>query len=375
MKKVGIFTWHDVVSAYSCLFYLKKELDKEYKVDLWGFSPKKKIQKKNQNDYFSFTETWYGTIRRVRVYLAKMHVILMARKYDVLIINDLDFFRAGYIIKKIYSHKIIIHYNTEIHGTDVVYPRHTISFYEKHASYPDMIIECLDERAEYRKSQYNIEKKIYVIDNTIPSSEISQSILKEEVEVSKYFTFENNLPILIYAGGCNLSRNLGDIIDSANIFEGKLNYLFFCYGSERDFGIVQHKCDQHKNCHLYSAVGRELLLNIMNKCDIGIQYYDPNFSINHYLASPSKFYEYISVGLNVLSSKNHGIDRMIEEYNLGICFDEEEGIVGGLERLLNKGITERSYIINVFNGKLCYEINSRTAIDAMKKLINGEINL
>lgn len=369
MVKICVLTWHDISSAYACLHYLKNELLKKVDVvDIWGFSHSSQIMD-NDGFYHSFTDTWYGKIRRFRVYASKIHAFLIALKYDVIILNDLSFFRCGYIIKKLFPNKKIIHYNTEIHGSDVTYPRHTISFYNKYANYPDMIIECLKERADYRKKEFRIQKKIYVIDNTLPQSEVKKAFVTD-MDVSKYLQFKNNtVPTLIYAGGCNLSRSLGDILDCALDFSDKLNFLFLCYGSSFDFERVRRLVDKYDNCYLYEAVDRVTLLNIMAKCDIGIQYYDPTVSINHQLASPSKFYEYISVGLNVVSSNNYGIDRMIKEHNLGVCFTNEEGIKGGIEKLLMKGLNKRENIKKSFEKNFCYEVDSKETLEALENLI------
>lgn len=368
--KICILTWHGVSTAYSCLLYLREVLSHHNDVKLWAFNPRKQMPNKDISYFNSFSDTWYGKIKRFRVYIGRIHAFLIALKCDVVIINDLDFFKIGYIAKKWFPQKVIIQYNTEICGSDVPYPIHAKAFYERHASYPDMIIECLKERADYRKETYKIDKKIYVINNTIPQSELTNA-LEAEVEIDKFFKFKNpDLPCLVYAGGCSLSRNLIDILNCTDFFSDKLNFLFFCHGSEQDFSKVKTICMQHDNCYLYHSVDRITLLNVLQKCDIGIQYYDPNVSVNHKFASPSKFYEYISVGLNVVSSNNCGINRMIEEYNLGVCFTNEEGIKGGIDRLLTKGLNSRENIIKAFKKHFCYEVDSKETIQELISLIN-----
>ena len=371
MKKICILTMRDISSAYACLLYLRTALSKNSKVDIWSFSHQKQI-KNAEIFHNSFTDTWYGKIRRFRVYAAKLHAFIISFKYDVLVINDLDFFRVGYYIKKIRPYTIVIQYNTEIHGNDIKYPRHTISFYEKHVDYPDMIIECLNERGDYRKKTFGIKKHIFVINNTLPLYEVNNA-LNSGINVSHFFKFKNpNNLTLIYAGGCNLSRSLGDIIECAEIFLNKINFLFFCYGANKDYDAVQNEVDKYENCYLYKAVDRITLLNVMNFCDIGIQYYDPDFSINHYLAAPSKFFEYISVGLNVISSNNYGINQIIDKYDLGVCFTNEEGIAGGINKLLNKGLNSRKKIKKIFETQLCYEVDAQKALCAINKMIYKE---
>lgn len=373
MKKICILSWRDVSSAYSCLFYLKNSLMKNYEnVSMWARTPRNRIDKDKCVGYYSFHDSWYGHIRFFRKYIGRIHALLIAKKNDIIIINDLDFFRVGYYIKKMYPKKKIIHYNTEIHGTDVKYSKNIVKFYERHADYPDMIIECLKERAEYRKETFGIKKKIYVINNTLPLKEIeseSFSETDEKYNVDEYLKFDKKLPILIYAGGCNLSRNLGDVIKSAGEFRDQLNYLFFCYGNDNDFAMVKKEGEKYENCKIYKAVNRSELLKIMRRCDIGVQYYDPDVSVNHYLASPSKLYEYIGVGLNIISSNNHGIDKIIQDNKIGVCFSKEEGIVRGIRKLLNQGLQDKLYIREIFKEKYCYEIDSEEALKEIQKII------
>ena len=360
--KIGIFSEHDVSAAYSCLFYLKDKLEQKYQVDMWAKADRNKIL--NNNNLYLFNEQWYKSIRRFRIYASKIHMFLLGRKYDVIIINDLDFFRMAYWLKKIFPQKKVIHYNTEIQDKDVKYPWHTVRFYEKHASYPDAIIECLNERANYRKKKYNIHKKIYVINNTLPTSVLNFD-KNHDMKIEKYFTFSEDYPIVVYAGGCNLSRALGDVIDAAKNHINEFNFLFFCYGDKEDFDIVKRKCDKYSNCRLYHAVDRKTLFDIMKKCNIGIQYYDPTYSVNHLYASPSKFYEYIALGLKVISSNNEGINHMIEEDKLGWCLKNDETISDCFDRVKGITNTEKERIIKVFEEKYSYEASAYKVIDAI----------
>ena len=371
MKNITIFTFHDTSSAYSCLLYLKKVLEKEYNVNIWSFTPKKKI---NDNNSYTFESRWYGNIRYFRIFLSHIDVLLMMlfSKKELFIINDLDFFIPAYIVKKLKKNVKIIHYNTEIHGEDVKYPNYITKFYKKHAGFPDMIIECLQERADYRRKTFNITKDIYVINNTIPKSYIDEICLKE-IDTSEYLNFQRNYPILIYAGGCDLSRKLGDIINCIPNFDKKINFVFFCHGTEKDFQLVEKqisKFSKYENWRLYKSVSKDILLNVMADCDIGVSYYDPNISINHYYASPSKIFEYLGVGLSVLSSNNEGMNRIILSNNLGYCLNNDETIENGINNLLLKGLQNKDLNIKIFNDTLCYEKDSKETINLIKKIMD-----
>ena len=109
----------------------------------------------------------------------------------------------------------------------------------------------------------------------------------------------------------------------------------------------------------------------MQFCDIGINYYVPEFSINHKYAAPTKFYEYIACGLNVVSTNNEGINKIIENNNIGVCIKQKENMEDAIKRLLEKGLNDRESIRKTFEEKYCYEISSFSAIQEIKKIVNA----
>lgn len=370
MKKIAIFTWHNISSAYSCLIYLKHELERNNTVHLWSFTDPDKIQDQEAKkpSYFSFSKSWYGSIPRFRVYMAKLICVVKSLKYDIIIINDLDFFIPAYFIKKIKPSIKIVHYNTEICGFEIRCFKYILNFYEKHAAFPDLIIECLEERGNWRKKQFGISKPIYTIDNTLPQKSLK---LVRKWEAISYSNFpNNNLPIVIYAGGASLTRQLHEILDCVDEFRDKLNFLFFCYGNDMELSkldkFVSEKC-HGKNISVNRAIPREKLLQIMNRCDIGINYYRPDVSINFKYAAPSKFYEYLACGLNIVTTNNEGINKIVENNDIGVCIAENETIGNALDKLLTKGLKKKEDIIKLFIEKYSYELEASSVVEEILK--------
>ena len=367
MIKIGIFSYHDLRNAYSCLFYLQNALNKYMQVDVWGLTPKKDIKIDN---YYSFLDTWFGRIPKIRMLFSKFFFFFKTKKYDVIIINDLDFFVEGIFIKHIYKNKVLIHYNTELYNKED-YPTfgYLLKFYEKHADEPDMIIDCIRERAVFRKKQYAITKPIYIIHNTLPNNIEEPDI---SLNIKKYLNFDNDFPIAIYAGGINDDRGLRFILKDISELSGKVNFLFFLYGNDSDIKTVKGQFGEVDNCRIYKAVERKTLFKIMEYCSIGIQYYDPDKGVNQRYAAPSKFYEYVAMGLNVVSSNNEGINHVIEENKLGICIQPQESFAEAVQRLLKQGLKSKVYIQKIFASKLCYEVDSQEAIKKITEFIDRD---
>lgn len=371
-KSVYIFTWHDLSSAYSCLLYLKQRLTKTTNVTLWSKTDLTKLSRDKRMNHLSFTNKWYGKMRKIRYILACFDVffICITQKNILAIVNDWDFYIPVYFAKKINKSMKVVHYNTEISGEDVKINPFIEKFYTNHANFPDIIIECLKQRADWRKKKYKIKKDIYVINNTLPLEEV------EDMDTSSYpLVIDNirNLPVLVYAGRASLSRQLGDIIDCIPKFANEIYFLFFCYGSDDELSVLkktfQDKCKSN-NYHINDAINRKELLKVMTQCNIGVNYYIPDFSINHKYASPTKFFEYMACGLNIVSTNNEGINNIINEEGIGECIGDNENLSDALHRLLKSGLKNRDEIKSLFAQKYCYEIDSKKAIEQIEKLIH-----
>ena len=366
-KKIIIYTWNNISKAYSCLHYLKNQLEKTSTVECWSLTPSECISSPKQNSYYSFYDLKCWKLKGIRHFIIFYNVYkrMIDNPDDIYIINDLKFFHTAYLAKKKNPNIIIIHYNTEIPGKDVKVPYFVRHFYSRFADFPDVIIDCLLERAEWRKNTYNIQKDIYVINNTLPKDVLDNS---SDYDVENIIHKAGDRKILLYAGGINKSRNLYEIADCIPLFDNDVFFLFYCYGSDDDLKILkilQDKYEKYNNFMFCKSIDRNDLIKVMKICDIGVNYYDPKFSINHLYSSPSKLFEYMACGMNIISTKNVGVDRIIIGDDLGVCINENESFADALQRLLLKGLKEKEYISNIFSSKYEYSIDSSKALEVI----------
>lgn len=371
MKKAVILTYHLVNNSYSCLFYLKQAIESQCNVNIWGLTKKENMNDTFKKEYHSFLDLPYGKIPKVRALIAKLHAFIIGMKNDIVIINDFEFYIEAFLLKKLFPSKKIVFYCTEIPDENTRCPQYIIKFYQKHINFPDVIIDCLENRAQYRKNEYGLRSDYYIINNTIPQRMVDKTIDKK-YDASRYLDFENSNPIVIYTGGCNVSRGIRGVIEAIPFFSERLNFVFFCHGEEKDINALKEKCTNYSNCRIYAGVDRTTLLNVMQYCDIGIQYYDPNVSMNTKLAAPSKFFEYLSLGLSVLSTDNEGINKMIEKDGLGVCIKNKQTAMDGLQHILDNNLLDKERIKREFYLKYCYEVDSKMTIDKLIDLIKSD---
>lgn len=152
---------------------------------------------------------------------------------------------------------------------------------------------------------------------------------------------------------------------------------FYCFGTDEAINSLRVECEEKLNgkYKLITNRPREEVLNRIRMADIGIVYYDPEYSINTRYAAPTKFFEYVSLGIPVMSSGNESLIKIINEYGLGEYMHENNvnGMREGLYRLLKdkgyrKQISENEE--KAFKNYLCYEVQSEKAIKKIVDVIN-----
>ena len=376
--KITVLTRHDLSTSYSCILYLKETLEKYAEVSLWSFTPPENIDtrfKKNSKSFLSYPvyKDINKKLNRFKEALSMFHAILISLKSDTIIVNDMEFILSVYIAKKIKKNLKVIHYNTELYGGSVPCSVFLMKFYEKHASFPDLILECLPERAAYRKKLYKIDKPVFCINNTLPSY-LAKQYISSEYKTESYVDFKVKKPILVYAGGTDKTRGLAKILESLEYISDKINVLMFCSGSENDINDIKNQCKKPISsdcCRVYKAVERKKLLNIMRRCDIGLNYYDPDIDANNKYSSPTKFYEYMAVGLKTLSSDNEGINHIIENEKIGVCMHKGETLAAAIDRMLNSNLKSKDEISKLFFEKYCYENDAKEAIEQIIHTANN----
>lgn len=380
MPKIYFFTKVNPTRAYSGIKYLCDSLSSMgFEVILYAWIPIDNMSETTSWNFKvnTFSRRWYAKLPILRSVLCLVEVFFISLfNTGNIIYHELTFFRVLYYIKKLRPNKKLIHYATELYTVDDV-PKHKnlLIFYKKHASIPDLVIECDSFRAKYRIYKYKLTTDIIVINNTIPLIEHKyRASLFDLAGIGKKI----NIPIVVYTGAGYLHREIDLLIDGIYKAKNKFFFIAFCYGPIEEINIIREYANNilgEGNCKICSSVERELLLSCIDQADIGIVYYKPSLSIGNSLASPTKFYEYISNGLPVLSSNNITLTTLIEKYNLG-CFvkDESADAIGvALDEINEKLIQNKNWnhdIKSVFYNNLEYSINSKSALNKLAKVLS-----
>lgn len=377
MTRIKIMTAVNPLRAYSGIKYLTKALMNEnIDIELIASISRKDLAETDnwEINVKSFYSRLYGRIPLLRGYLMHLDFFLTCIfKADVIIFHELIFYRSVVLLKKIFPNKKFIHYCTELYTEeDVPSHKRLLDFYKKNPNVPDLIIECNEGREKLRKEMYGINKPTCVIPNTIPRSEVD--IKKDKSYLDKALgdnRLSSDIPIIIYAGGAFLHRELDIIVDAISLLENKVAFVGFVYGEKEAIEKLNDECDKKLSKHEYRVIEslpREELLKCIVEADAGLVYYKPSLSIGNLYAAPTKLYEYIGLGIPVVSSNNPEIVKMVNKFGLGVCVEDET--VEALSKAISEIVYDKEKIKEIranekkyFESELCYEVSSKEAID------------
>lgn len=374
-RKVLILSAIDPTRAYSCIKYLYFELKKsQISPECWCRVPETSMDsyKKWGDNVNSYCSKKIFQLPKIRTWYMKWIGIVKALKYrnQTIICHDLFHYKTCSIIKKLFPNTKLILYFTEIYNekhSEYLYKLQR--YFENHPNEIDLMIECDYKREEYRVEKNNVKKPTETILNTIPYSEVERIVEKERIE--------NGKPIVVFSGGVHEAGEFSIIIDALREIDLDFELNFYCFGTDEAINSLREECEEKLNgkYKLITNRPREEVLNRIRMADIGIVYYDPEYSINTRYAAPTKFFEYVSLGIPVMSSGNESLIKIINEYGLGEYMHENNvnGMREGLYRLLKdkgyrKQISENEE--KAFKNYLCYEVQSEKAIKKIVDVIN-----
>lgn len=367
-RKILILSAIDPTRAYSCIKYLYENLIKNgINVELWCTTD---VGDKHILDSWGKTinSFFYGTIGKVR-YIRLMYALLkgfylaLTYRNNIIICHDYLHYFSCVLVKRLFPKTILVHYCTEmINEKHARLLQIQFRYYLKNKNKMDMTIECDYYRERYRKNTYNLKKPSYTILNTIP-----------QYEVKKYwnkYISPNPTPIVVYSGGIHSIGKLDIIVEAMSFVKAAYKLELFLYGNKKAIEAIKELCQTKLNKDSFdviSGLARNEVLEQICAADIGLMYYDPEYSANTKYAAPTKFFEYVGLGIPIVSSNNVSLRNYIKKYNLGEVMERNnaKGMADKIEFLLEH--KERREAIRLaqrkaFVEELCYEKQSVQAL-------------
>lgn len=174
----------------------------------------------------------------------------------------------------------------------------------------DATIICSEDRL--KQIEGSLPKKVIVLHNT-PARK--QLITKSDVKLT-----EKDSLVLTYVGGLEKKRFIDKVI---SVMKEKTNFKLILAGS---LGDARESFKDINNIENITYLGKqpyEKALELYQSTDIMFAMYDPNHP-NHRYSAANKVYEAMLMGKAIIVAKDTGMDKIVEEENMGYVIDFDQ---------------------------------------------------
>lgn len=252
----------------------------------------------------------------------RLFFVLLFRKADVLVANDLDTLLPNYLISK-------------LKGIKLVYDSHEIF-----CEVPELKANPSKKKIWERLEKWIIPKLKYCI--TVNQSIAAYFNKKYKVP----FIFVRNIPnyirpnplktradldlptgkniIILQGAGINVQRGAEELVESIQYLNE--NHLLLIIGSGDVIGQLKENVQrlglQNKVKFIGKISASELRHYTMN-ADLGVTI-DKDTNLNYHYSLPNKVFDYMHAGIPVLATRLPEIEHLVNTFNIGIFIENHD---------------------------------------------------
>ena len=147
---------------------------------------------------------------------------------------------------------------------------------------------------------------------SVPSKEAQGAGLREQLGI------EPNAPLFVYVGMFDPGRGIELILRTFAGSRVNAHVAFIGWGSLQ--GQIEEAAHQHNNIHHHARVPHDQLVGFIQEATGGFCLIE-DVSLSDYYCLPNKLFEYAFAGVPVIASRLPEIERVVKEYDLGVCAD------------------------------------------------------
>lgn len=254
------------------------------------------------------------------------------KKADLIFIDNRKASALFYCINLfIRTDKVVIQDMREFYTTFETYSLYSkigTCFEHLQAKNSNLVIVCNDYRKRLLSALLPI-KKIIVFENKRALvdgflSPLQKNDLIDSIKGGKIYLDKEKINF-ISTGGINFKRGCGDIIKAVKK-RSEARLFFIGKASQHDLIEFNRMTVDCKNIFYLGEIPYTSLAELLSRMDVGVVNYAMDNLNNRYCAS-GKVYEYLSIGIPILSTSNKPLLKTIKKYNCGIsCYSFDTGI-------------------------------------------------
>jgi len=266
-------------------------------------------------------------------YNKRLLLLLIFRKFDLLVSNDLDTLLANYLASKLKSKPLV--YDSHEYFTEVpeLQGRKAKKVWERIEAwiFPKLkdIITVNKSIARLYEQKYG--KKLHIVRN-IPFRKLATKVLtKSEVGID-----EQKHVIIMQGAGINVDRGAEEAVLAMKYVE---RAVLLIVGSGDVLGVLKAMVkdeDLEEKVRFIPRQPLDKLYAYTTLADVGLSL-DKNTNLNYYYSLPNKIFDYIQCGTPVLASDLPEVKNIIQSYEVGVVLDEHspESIAKALNTMLS----------------------------------------
>ena len=266
-------------------------------------------------------------------FLLKSLLIIKRIKPDICHGHDPDGLFVGYMAKLLW-------------GINLIYDSHELWGHTKHMTSYNRILYKIGSIIEKRimkranaiitvnesiasiMKKNNIKDDIFVIRNIPEVSEPNSEYTRG------YYQFPESKYIIISVGSISRGRGVEQLIRSMENVSHNIGLVLLggekIY-KERILNMIE-KYNLEDRIELIDPVSPDEVINVCRLADVGIVATE-NISLNDYYSLPNKIFQYIHAGLPVLCSNLPEMEKIIDDYHVGLTLDMT--IDGNMSNMIN----------------------------------------
>lgn len=273
-------------------------------------------------------------------YNLRLFLLLLFRKADVLLANDLDVLTANYLASKI--KRVPVVYDSHEYFTEVpeLIDRSRVKriweWLEK-KMVPNLqhCYTVCDSIATVYNEKYGVP--FHVVRN-IPSS-------KNTVQPK---VIKNQQKIILYQGAVNIGRGLEQAIKAMHFIEGAQLVIAGDGDIKRQLEELVRSEKLQEKVRFSGQLSIEELAKLTPTADLGLSI-EEDLGLNYRFALPNKLFDYIRAGVPVLISDLPEMKAIVEKYNIGaICNSHEpKDLANSINEALNNSVKRKTWKTNL----------------------------
>jgi glycosyltransferase involved in cell wall biosynthesis len=206
----------------------------------------------------------------------------------------------------------------------------------------DLLISVSDSILRWYHEKLGYVRSILVLNAPVQYTDESNGI--SMYQSGNYFHQKYALPdqavIFVYLGILVKGRCIESYLTAFSSDRLRDAHLIFVGYGDLD-ALIRVYADSHCNIHLHSPVPHGEVVGIVKNADYGLCFIE-NISLSDYFCLPNKLFEYAFAGLDVLASDFPEIQKIVNQYSLGICCSPDSySIVKAVEEALLRQPSDR----------------------------------